>query len=58
MSMIKIVSPEGKTINTDSCDEIQRLLELEGIPWFEALRKPVNVSEEIYQKIDILVTPP
>lgn len=58
MSMIKIVSPEGKTINTDSRPEIQQLLSLEGIPWFEALKKPVNVSEETYQKIDNLVTPP
>ena len=58
MSMIKIVSPEGKTINTDSLPEIQRLLSLEGILWFEALKKPVNVSKETYQKIDNLVTPP
>lgn len=58
MIMIKIVSPAGKTINTDSCLEVQRLLELEGIPWFEALQKPVHVSEETYQKIDNLVTPP
>ena len=56
MSMIKIISPAGKTIHTDSRPDIQRLLSLEGIPWFEALQKPVNVSEETYNKIDALIS--
>ena len=57
--MIKVISSSsGKTIHTDLTPQIEEVLKAEGIPYFEALQKPVNVSEEAYQKIDNLVTPP
>ena len=58
MSMITIVSPKGQTIHTDSCPEIQRIIESEGVPWFEALQKPVNVSKKAFDEIDSLISKP
>ena len=54
--MITIISPKGQTIHTDTCPEIQRIIESEGVPWFEALQKPVNVSEKAFNEIDSLIS--
>ena len=56
MSMITVNSPQGQTICTDSCPVLQQIIEDDGIPWFEALKGPVNVSEKAFGEIDNLVS--
>ena len=56
MSMITVNSPKGKTIHTDSCPVLRQILEDDGIPWFEALKKPVTVSEKAFREIDDLIS--
>ena len=56
MSMITINSPNGQTIYTDSCPVLQQIIEDDGVPWFEALKKPVTVSEKAFREIDALIS--
>ena len=54
--MITINSPTGKTIHTDLNPGIQQILEKNGIPWYLALQRPINVPENAFRQIDILIS--
>ena len=56
MSMITVKSPNGKTIYTDACPVLRQIIEDDGIPWFEALKGPENVSKKAFDEIDNLVS--
>lgn len=55
---LQLKSPTGQVILTDLTDKIQEVLERDGFEWFEALKSPIELSEEAFKEIESLVTPP
>ena len=50
-------SHRGRVIITTLTDEIQKILEKDGHLWFEALARPITISEAAFETIDQLVSP-
>ena len=58
MVQVQLISPKGKRIHTDLTPKVQEVLDSVGIPWFDAIKNPLNLSEKAFNEIDTLISKP